>query len=280
MSERLVHRISDGWRLDARSRAPAYAQIEARLIGLIADGALQVGDRLPAERLIASSLGVSRMTVRHAMGSLARQGLLERGVGRGTFVASGRVEHDPRRGTSLASRRVEHDLRRVAGFTEQMERLNLAPGALIVSARQRRPTLAVARMLQIAATAPAYRIQRVRFGDRVALTLEDSWIPAHRFPGLLEQDLRGSLYALMRDVYDLTPVHAVEHLGAVAARAREAEALDVEPGSPLVLVERTTYAHDDIQVEHARDVHRGDRVSFMVEAAAHIPPRHAPDRGD
>ncbi|MGH2873603.1 MAG: GntR family transcriptional regulator [Solirubrobacteraceae bacterium] len=251
-----AHPISDGWRPSRSSSAPTYAQIEARLTALIAEGALRVGDRLPPERLIASSLGVSRVTVRQALSLLAQQGLVERGVGRGTFVAS---------------RRVEHDLRRVAGFTEQMARQNLAPGALILSARQTRPILAVAQALLIDTAAPVYRIQRVRFGDRVALTLEDSWIPARIFPGLLAHDLRGSIFALMRDAYDLEPVHAVEHLSAIAARRHEAEALEIEPGSPLVLVERTTYAHDEIPVEHARDVHRGDRASFVVESAAHIP---------
>jgi len=253
--------LSDGWRPQRTSGAATYAQIEARLTALIADGTLRVGDRLPPERSIARSLGVSRMTVRHALSSLAQQGLLDRGVGRGTFVAS---------------RRVEHDLRRVAGFTEQMERQNLAPGAMILSASQTRATLAVAQALGLQAAAPVYRIRRVRFGDRVALTLEDSWIPARTFPGLLEHDLRGSIFALMRDAYGLEPVHAIEHLSAIAARPDEAEALEIEPGSPLVLVQRTTYAHDDIPVEHARDVHRGDRVSFVVESAAHIPAAQAP----
>lgn len=256
--------VGNGWRPDDRSDVPKYEQIGARLTTLIAAGSLRVGDRLPPERAIARELGVSRLTVRQALTTLAQQGLVERGVGRGTFVTS---------------KRVEHDLRRVAGFTEQMERQNLEPGALIVSARRTRPTLVVAKVLGIAPTAPVYRVQRVRFGDRVALTLEDSWIPAEVFPELLTHDLRGSLYALMRDVYDLEPVRAIEHLGAVAAGRREVEALDVEPGAPLVSVERTAYAHDGIPVEHARDVHRGDRVSFMVEAAAHIPMSSPADAG-
>ncbi|MGH2858972.1 MAG: GntR family transcriptional regulator [Solirubrobacteraceae bacterium] len=250
----------EGWRPERSSTAPTYAQIQARLTDLIAAGPLQVGDRLPGERALAESLGVSRMTVRHALTGLARRGLLERGVGRGTFVAR---------------KQVEHDLRRVAGFTEQMERQSLAPGTLIVSARRTRPTFAVANALGIDRSASVYRVQRIRFGDRVALTLEDSWIPAGIFPRLLEHDLQGSIYALMRDVYDLQPMHAVEHLGAVAASGREAEALEVAPGSPLVLVQRTAYAHDGIIVEYARDVHRGDRVSFVVEAPAHIPAAQA-----
>ena len=43
------------------------------------------------------------------------------------------------------------------------------------------------------------RIQRLRSTGGRPLVLEDSWLPAERFPGLLERDLSGSVYALMRD---------------------------------------------------------------------------------
>jgi DNA-binding GntR family transcriptional regulator len=81
-------------RLRRRAAEPAWAQIEAQLAERIESGELRAGERLPPERALAQSLGVSRMTVRQALGALARRGLLERGVGRGTFVRVrvGRVE--------------------------------------------------------------------------------------------------------------------------------------------------------------------------------------------
>ena len=77
-----------GLRLRLRRRAdePAWAQIEAQLAERIESGGLQAGERLPPERELARSLGVSRMTVRQALDTLARRGLVDRGVGRGTFV--------------------------------------------------------------------------------------------------------------------------------------------------------------------------------------------------
>ena len=70
------------------------------------------------------------------------------------------------------------------------------------------------------------------------MLLEDSWLPAARFPGLLDHDLTGSLYVLMRDGYGLDPVSAVERLEPIVARAHEARALAVPEGAPLMLVER------------------------------------------
>jgi GntR family transcriptional regulator len=243
------------WRLRRGSAVPAYAQIEDQLATRIESGELREGERLPPERDLADGLGVSRMTVRQALASLAARGLVERGVGRGTFVA--RVKLD-------------HDLGRVAGFSELMARHGLEAGAQLISAGECPAPDAVAAALGIAEGAPVYRIQRLRFGAGVPLAIEDSWIPAAPFPGLLQLGLTRSLYALMRDLYELEPVRAVERLEPVVARPHEAAALEVAPGSPLMLVERTAYAADGTAVELAHDRHRGDRASFVIEVAADV----------
>src|SRR5918999_110405 len=96
------------WSVRPRSPKPAWVQIEEQIADRIGSGALAAGDRLPPERNMAEALEVSRITVRQALASLAARGLVERGVGRGTFVR----EAPP----------VLHDLTRVAGFTEEVER--------------------------------------------------------------------------------------------------------------------------------------------------------------
>ncbi len=241
------------WRLRPGSAVPAYAQIEDQLAGRIESGELRVGERLPPERHLAEALGVSRMTVRQALSSLAARGLVERGVGRGTFVARSKLDHD---------------LGRVAGFSELMERHGLEPGARLIAADEKPAPDAIAAALGLAQGAAVYRIQRLRFGGGVPMALEDSWLPAGPFSGLLDLGLTRSLYGLMKELYGLEPVRAVERLEPVLARAHEAAALDVAEGSPLMLVERTAYAADGTAVEFAHDRHRGDRASFVIQVAA------------
>jgi GntR family transcriptional regulator len=154
-----------------------------------------------------------------------------------------------------------------------MLRHGVAPGAKVLSAESVEASRPVAAALRIEPRAAVYRIRRLRYGARVPLALEDSWIPAAPFPGLLDLGLTGSLYDLMRDLYDLGPVRAVEGLEPVLARAHEAAALDVPVGSPLMLVERTAYAADNTPVEVAHDRHRGDRARFTIETAADVPAR-------
>ncbi|MGA9857851.1 MAG: GntR family transcriptional regulator [Solirubrobacteraceae bacterium] len=258
MLDSLQALIIGDWALDRGSPAPAYVQIADRLIELIESGRLGVGDRLPPERELAAWVGVSRMTARAALGSLAQRGLLERDVGRGTFVARAKLEHD---------------LGRLAGFTEMVHREGLSATARIRAINELPAPETVAQALQLAPGAPVYRIERLRFADGEPLTLEDSWLPADRFPGLLDHDVRGSLYTLMRDVYGSAPVRATERLEPALAQPHQALALAVGDGDPLMLITRVAFAADGVPVEFARDRHRGDRARFVVETATTIPER-------
>jgi GntR family transcriptional regulator len=247
----LEQRILGGrWTVAERSPKPAWVQIEEQLGDRIESGALAPGERLPPERDLAEALRVSRMTVRQALASLAARGMVERGVGRGTFVRE--------------VSRVVHDLTRVAGFTEEVERQGMQASARILEVKECIAPDQVADALGIAPGDAVVRLERVRLGSARPMTLEDSWLPAERFPGLLDRDLTGSVYALMRAEYGLGPVTATERLEPVAARSYEADALGVPEGSPLMLVERVAFAADGTPVEFARDRHRGDAARFVI----------------
>ena len=245
--------FGEGWAVAGESAKPAWVQIEEQLTERIEAGRLAPGERIPPERELAEHLSVSRMTVRQALASLAARGLVERGVGRGTFVRE--------------SGTVTHDLTRFTGFTGQVERSGLEAGAQLLGATRCPAPDTVAEALGLEPEARALRIERIRLGGGRAMTLEDTWLPEERFPGLLDRDLDGSLYALMEQHYGLAPVSATERLEPVAARVHDAQHLGVAEGAPLMLVERTSYAADGTPVEFARDRHRGDRARFVIRVA-------------
>ena len=228
-----------------------YGQIEDWLAGEIASGALVPGDRLPTEHDLAGWFGVSRMTLRHALAELGRRGLVSRTMGRhgGTFVAAPKLEQD---------------LTTLAGFSEQLRRLGMVAGARVLSATARAAGPAAAAALQISDDAEVYEIRRIRLADGRPMVLERSLFPAARFPGFLDSRLDGSLYELLEVSYGLRPHRARESLEPVTAGVREAEALLVDVGAPLMLVERTAYARSGEPVEFARDLFRGDRTKLVV----------------
>lgn len=72
-----------------------WRRVAERLRGDITAGRLAAGALLPPERDLAAALGVSRPTVRSALDRLARDGLLSREQGRGTFVRLPRPSPGP-----------------------------------------------------------------------------------------------------------------------------------------------------------------------------------------
>ena len=228
-----------------------HAQIEDWLAGQIAAGALVPGDRLPTEQDLAAWFGVSRMTLRHALAELARRGLVTRSVGR-------------RGGTFVAAPKLEQDLTTLAGFSEQLRRHKMVAGARVLSARERPAGPVAGAALRTGEDDPLYEVRRIRLADGRPIALERSLFPAARFPGMLEFRLDGSLYELLEVRYGLRPHRARESLEPVTAGVREAEALEVAEGAPLMLVERTAYARSGEPLEFARDLFRGDRTRVVV----------------
>jgi len=242
------------WRLrTGPGQPPAYAQIEDRIGERIASATVAAGDRLPAERELADALQVSRTTVRQALVSLHQRGLVERGVGRGTFVAQPKVAHDRTR---------------LAGFTEQLDRVGLEPGADVVHAATEEAGDAVATALDLAPGDWVTHVRRVRHGGGLPLTLESFWVPVAVAPKLADGDLTGSLYTLLATSYEAGPVSSVESLEPVLARSHEAALLRIPEGSPLMRVERIARTAAGVPVEYARDLHRGDRARFVIEAGS------------
>jgi len=73
-----------------RRRTPvAVDVVVAHVRGLIEQGALHPGDRLPPERELAAQIGVSRPTVRTGLRSLASMGVVQSRQGSGTFITAG-----------------------------------------------------------------------------------------------------------------------------------------------------------------------------------------------
>ena len=227
-------------------RGPAHAQIETALEAAIERGRLAPGDRLPAERELAERYGVSRMTLRQALGTLEQRGRLVRSKGRhgGTFVAEPKLE-----------------LAGTASLSDQLRGLGLAPGARVLSARER-----AAEPDEAPLGARVYAIERVRLANGEPVALERGAYAADAYPGLLEHRLDGSLYELMRERYEAMPIRAVERLEPGVATDAEADALGIGAGAPVLRAERTAYTAAGRAVERSRDVFRGDRTALVWES--------------
>jgi GntR family transcriptional regulator len=232
--------------------APRYRQVADRLAAEIESGGLQPGSRVPSERTIAERHSLSRMTARQAVELLVRRGLVTRRPGSGTYVAPARVEHT---------------LQRFAGFSEQMRAQGIEPGGRVLMLKLLTGERAdAAQALGLAKDDSCWLLRRVRFGNREPLMVEESYVPARLCPDLSRHNLAASsLYDVMRTRYGVDPVRAHETIEPTACEPDQARHLGTRAGAPAILVTRLAYDAEDIPVEYARDVYRGDRARFVVD---------------
>ena len=237
-----------------RGSKPLHVTIAEQLAAAIASGALAAGTRLPPERHLAESLGVSRMTVRQALGDLERDGLLRRVVGRagGTFVSEPGSVGSPGGTAGLSA-----ELRRQGGASA------VEPISAAVEPAGRR----VAAALDLKRSDPVVVITRLRLAGGKPLAVERSTLPSRLFSDIEDMDLSGSLYDVMDEGFGLRPVSAIEKLELVEARSSDARSLGTRRDAPLLLIERIGYAADGTPVEFARDRFRADRTRLEIESA-------------
>jgi GntR family transcriptional regulator len=186
------------------------------------------------------------MTLRQALGALEQRGRLQRHKGRygGTFVAEPKLE-----------------LAGTSALSDQLRNLGVAAGARVLAAGER-PANGNERMLG----PTVYEVVRVRLANGEPVALERGSYPVDLYPGLLDGPLEGSLYDLIRSRYDEVPTRANERLEPSLATRAEADALGIEPGAPVMRVERTAYSASGRSVERSRDVFRGDRTTVVWES--------------
>src|SRR4051812_3005991 len=151
-------------------------------------------------------MGVSRSTIRAALGDLERSGVIRRGRGRGG-------------GIFVAERKVERDLTSLAGLPAYLRRQGFESDARVLSTATIEPDGETAAELGLEADALVLAVGRGRLADGEPISLERALFPADRFPGLLDRSLAGSLYELLQTGYGLAPGEAEERIEVVAAGA-------------------------------------------------------------
>jgi GntR family transcriptional regulator len=232
---------------------PTGEDVRRRIVSMVDRGSLQPGEKLGAERELAVKLGVSRSTLRQALGSLEESGVVRRvpGRGGGTFIATAKVERDPSSIVGVPT------LLRDQGFTA---------GSRVISVAVTTADIDAAAALGITEDDFVVDLVRIRLADGSPISLERAVFPAERVPGLPERELVGSLYELLEREYGIRPAEAIERIEVVAASTQEALTLGIEAGQPLLSVTRTTRDANDDPFEYSRDLFRADRTRMVVRA--------------
>jgi GntR family transcriptional regulator len=142
----------------------------------------RVGDRIPPEAELVRSLGVSRATIRTAVGRLADRGLLVRRQGSGTFLARlpERSDEPGPVGIKLGSSVAE--LGRLETYTSMAERLGIKADSEQLSVETARATRDEADALELPDSGEVTRVSRVLLLDGEAAAWMTDVLPADLIP--------------------------------------------------------------------------------------------------
>lgn len=239
-------------KLSKRSSTPAYLQIAESVSALLKGEALPPGYPLPPERVLCEQFGVSRMTLRQAMGILERKGLILSHRGRGTFVA-----HD-------LLRKQQQELR---SFTEEIIARGGVPESRLLSFGLIEPSQEAREFFGAAAEDKVYEIRRTRLSDKVPLALERVLLSPRLCPRLEQYDLaKNSLYRILEDSYGVRFDTCVEEVSAQLPTPEQRRLLELPRHAAVLAINRKTYTEMGQPLELTDSVYRGDLYSAIVRS--------------
>src|SRR5215471_18424528 len=232
------------------SRSPLYERVQSVLAGDIADGSLAPDMQLPSEDGLVARFKVSRTTVRKAIQNLVDRGLVEIRRGKGTFVTRPKITQE---------------LTELTGFVEDMLALGRTSTARLLDKCIVAADETVAHHLRLAPGTLVVRLRRVRLADNVAISFDETYLPRKLGEKVAENDLTAEpVFALLEIKYDTPLIEAEYKLEAAAADSVAAQALQVLAGSPIFLIERTSYTTGNRPVDYERLHYRGDLIRFVT----------------
>ncbi len=237
------------------SHVAMYRQIAGQLREAIARGDYAAGSRIPTEPELCRRFGVSRITCRQAVEALAREGLVVRQQGKGTFVLGPTVRHD---------------LLELRGIYDGLVAQGLDPRTRLLEFGIGVPPAAVAARLGTGMRKLVHwrRLYAVR-GKPFAVST------VHLDSGRLK---------LARELVDRHPTYSIlenllgERIGRAdvairyePASAEIARALGLAKGAPLMVMERISYNADGVPREHSVYRARAEAYAFSLTVRGKLP---------
>lgn len=234
-----------GWGTD--SKDPLYVRLKQTLRTVLATE-LKPGDRLPSEGELERTYGVSRTTVRLALGALADEGLISRQQGRGSFVTEPKKPLDA-----------------TGDFVEDLANDGRALASRVISFETMAPDQRVAQVLQLSDSDPVYKIRRAWQLDGQPFCYQASYVPKAILPGLTQKSLEtDAAFRGLGGIFDGSAATVEESVEALLADKYRAEILGVPVRSALLVLERVVRIKTGRPGEYNRSFYPGHAVKLNL----------------
>lgn len=232
-----------------------YQQVADQLRAAIARGDYQPGTALPTEAELMKQYGLSRTTIRQALGVLRSEGLIAARHGSGTFVRERSSVTVPlsryggvlRADSSLGPWEAACEAQGIPGHVE------------MIGVTREAADSELAQWLEVSeGTEVVHRVRHMLAHDQV-VQIQEAWLPLDLVQGTplaAEGKVEGGTYGALIAVGH-PPATADEHVTARIPTVEEAAILQAGAGVPVLVIHRTT-----------RDAHRRVLEALRVTATA------------
>lgn len=252
--------LNTNMKIDFESPMPYWSQLKDILAKTIQSD-FNPGDRLPTNAQLCDEYGVSRTTVRQALDGLEQGGLIFRRKGSGTFVARPSISEGLQWSLSSFSPHHESDTKLQYSIVRQQQVLE--------------PDKQLCEEMRLNNPGQIVYIERVRMIEEKPLSISKCYLPQNLVKGLEYVDLRDvSLYQTLTEKYDHSIDSATRNITAVLADKWTADALSINEGDAVLVVESHSYLPSGELVEYFKAFHRADKTSFNVVLHQHT---HVPE---
>ena len=236
--------------IDREDHQKLYLQLLHIIKRKIEGGEWPVGSQIPTEEELCAMFNVSRATVRTAVLELVRQGYLKRQQGKGTFIHKNILSAGLAMLTNLKELMFEEGIdltTKVMARTVMMPvddldvKLNIPPDKHIIY------------------------IKRLYSVDEEPVLLQETYVPYHLCPLLLEDDIEHhSLFDIFEKNYGIKITKVDNHIDITHLTLNEGRAIGLSEGAAAILLSQHFYSGDTL-IMYARSVKRPDRFQFYID---------------
>jgi GntR family transcriptional regulator len=220
-----------------------YSSLKADILGRH----YAAGQRIPAERQLCREYGVSRITVRHALSLLEKDGLVEKFQGKGSFIKNTRPAKLPITDAGFA--------RSVSHHAPNLYR-TLLKNETIKAPVQIRNLLALQ-------TAECFHALRVDVIDQSPVAFDKVYIRAEHSLDMDEEILkRIDFFEQWTEKEGIAIQFYNETIEAVEADAETANILKIQPAGPVLKTTETYYKTGNIPIAVFESYYRADKVKL------------------
>ncbi len=235
--------------IELNSDIPKYAQVREIIRARIEDGEYLPGMSIPSESDLVEEFGIHRLTVRNAIDSLVKEGMLKPIQGKGVYVLG---------------KKIKHNLESLAGFRQKIREQGLKPSVKNLVKTVRTAGLKYATLLEIEPDDEIFYIRRLYFVDDEPYSIEDVYIPKEILPEIEFTDLDVfSLFDIM-EFNGISYQYAQQTVETTRLDTKDARWLKINSETPVLVFNCISRDQNGRVIEFNQSYTRSDKASYQV----------------